>query len=177
MSTYRWEDAATVTFAAMNGVLNLWKDAGPNTQRFMTRLLYDAVFCSGEPNKTGYISSAALLNKRKRKRVTSDHCLSPQFVARMIYDNPDRWLTDLEEFKKLFYMCCTTITVTPEENVALSKLTENRDGKFTVLVPTHKKYEYLNISLLHKNRGVVSDVFEDLVPRELIEYEKQYLVA
>lgn len=175
MTISKWESAATVTFAAMNGVLHLWKGADSHTQRFMTRLLYDAVFCSGEPNKTGYISSEALSNKRKKKKVTSDHCLSPQFVARMVYDNPDRWLTDLEEFKRLFYMCCTTITVTPEENIALSKLTENRDGEFKILIPTHKKYEYLNISLLHKDRGVVTDVFEDLVPKELIDYEQNYL--
>jgi len=177
MMTFNWEFAVPITFDAMNGVLHHWNGADSRTQRYMTRLLYDAVFCSGQPNKTGYISSAALVNKRKKKRVTLDHFLSPQFIARMIYDNPDRWLTDLEEFKKLFYKCCATIEVVPQENIALSKLTENKDGEFKILVPTHKKYEYLNIRLLHKDKGVVTDIFKDLVPEELITYEENYLVS
>lgn len=177
MTLVKWESAANVTFAAMNGVLHLWKDADSYTQRFMTRLLYDAVFCSGNPNNTGYISMNALSNKRKKKKVTLDHCLSPQFVARMVYDNPDKWLSDPDTFKRLFYMCCTTIQVTPEENNALSQLTENRDGVFKILVPTHKKYEHLNIILYHQDKGVVTDVFQDLVPRELVSYEENYLVS
>ncbi len=175
MTLSKWEEASSIAFDAMKGVLYRWKDATPRTQRFMTRLLYDAVFCSGNPNNSGYISVKAMSNKRMKKKVTLDHCLSPQFVARMIYDNPDKWLSDFDTFKKLFYMCCITIQVTPEENIKLSKLTENRDGEFVIHVPTHRKYDHLGIVLFHPEKGVVSDVFEDLVPMELIEYEKDYL--
>jgi hypothetical protein len=159
----------------MKGVLPFWGTANQYKQRSMTRLLYDQVFCAGEPNKTGYISSAAMSAKRKGNKTTKDHCLSPQFVARMVYDNPDVWLTDVEKFKSLFYMCCQTIEITPEENIKLSKLTENRDGEFVIHVPTHRKYDHLGIVLFHPEKGVVSNVFEDLVPMELIEYEEDYL--
>lgn len=176
----KWEAAARVSFDAMNGVLYLWKDAHPFTKRFMTRLLYDQVFCAGDPNKTGYISFDAMSAKRKGKKTTKDHMNSPQFVARMVYDNPDIWLTDYEKFKVLFYMCCQTIEVTAEENNKLSKLTENREGEFSIHVPTHKKYAHLGIVLFHPDKGAISDVteiFEDLVPMELIEYESRYLVS
>lgn len=171
----KWEEFARITFHAMKGVLPFWKDASQFTQRSMTRILYDQVFCAGEPNKTGYISSAAMSAKRKGNKTTKDHCLSPQFVARMVYDNADVWLTDLEKFKSLFYMCCQTIEITPDENIKLSNLTLNKDGEFIIYVPTHKKYDHLGIVLFHPEKGAVTDVFEDLVPVELIEYEKDYL--
>ena len=70
---------------------------------------------------------------------------------------------------------CQTIEVTPHENNKLSQLTENRDGNFVVHVPTHEKYEHLNIVLFHPDKGVVDNIFNHLVPIELVEYEKQYL--
>ena len=151
-------------------------DARSTTIRSHTRLLYDQVFCCGEPNKTGYISLNAMENKKNKQRVCVDHCLSPQFVARMIYDNPDIWLNDFEKFKSLFYQCCLTIKVTPEENNKLSKLTENVNGNFTVHVPTDKKYDHLGIKLFHPEKGFVNNIFDELVPRELVEYEEKYLV-
>ena len=63
------------------------------------------------------------------------------------------------------------------ENTALSNLTKNSDGKLTVEVPTNMKYEHLNIELFHKDKGYVGNIFDDLVPKELIEYEKQYLAS
>ena len=172
----RWESFANVAFHAMRGVIPLWCNGDQFTKRSMTRLLYDQVFSAGEPNKTGYISSDAMTAKRKRNKTTKDHCLSPQFVARMVYDHPDVWLSDYQKFKSLFLMCCLTIEVTPDENNKLRTLTENRDGQFIVHVPTHKKYDHLGIILFHPDKGVVENVFDDLVPPELVEYEKQYLI-
>lgn len=172
----RWEDFALIAFHAMKGVLPFWKNANSHQQRAMTRLLYDQVFCAGEPNKTGYISSAAMSAKRKGNKTTKDHCMSPQFVARMVYDNADVWLTDLDKFKTLFLMCCQTIEVTPDENNKLSQLTENKDGQFIIHVATHLKYDHLGIVLFHPEKGAVRDVFEDLIPSELIDYESNYLV-
>lgn len=173
----RWEDFALIAFHAMKGVLPFWKNANSHQQRAMTRLLYDQVFCAGEPNKTGYISAAAMSAKRKGNKTTKDHCMSPQFVARMVYDNADVWLTDLDKFKTLFLMCCQTIEVTPDENNKLSKLTENKDGQFLIYIATHLKYDHLGIALFHPEKGAVRDVFEDLIPSELIDYESDYLVA
>jgi len=172
----KWEEFAKITFYAMKGVLPFWKSANHLTQRSMTRILYDQVFCSGEPNKTGYISVAAMSAKRKGNKTTKDHCMSPQFVARMVYDNADVWLTDLDKFKTLFLMCCQTIEVTPDENNKLSQLTENKDGQFIIHVATHLKYDHLGIVLFHPEKGAVRDVFEDLIPSELIDYESNYLV-
>jgi len=172
----KWEDFALIAFHAMKGVLPFWKNANSHQQRAMTRLLYDQVFCAGEPNKTGYISVAAMSAKRKGNKTTKDHCMSPQFVARMAYDNADVWLTDLDKFKTLFLMCCQTIEVTPDENNKLSQLTENKDGQFIIHVATHLKYDHLGIVLFHPEKGAVRDVFEDLIPSELIDYESNYLV-
>ena len=172
----KWEDFALIAFHAMKGVLPFWKNANSHQQRAMTRLLYDQVFCAGEPNKTGYISVAAMSAKRKGNKTTKDHCMSPQFVARMVYDNANVWLTDLDKFKTLFLMCCQTIEVTPDENNKLSQLTENKDGQFIIHVATHLKYDHLGIVLFHPEKGAVRDVFEDLIPSELIDYESNYLV-
>lgn len=171
----KWESFAQVAFYAMKGALPLWKDAKPDTVRAMTRILYDQVFCSGDPNKSGYVSSAAMSAKRTNVKTCKDHCISPQFVARMIYDNPDVWLSDLDTFKTLFYKCCATILVTSKENTKLSKLTTNRDGVLTVHVPTKDKYEHLGINLFHEDKGYVDDAFDDLVPEELIIYEQKYI--
>ena len=176
----KWHSHAKAAFYAMKGCLELWvmarKSGDNNLMIALTRILYDQVFSSGKPNQTGYISSAAMTNKREKKKTCSDHCLSPQFVARMVFDNPDVWLSDYEKFKRLFFLCCQTITVTPQENTALSHLTTNKGGKFEVKVPTDKKYEYLKIVLFHPERGIVPNPFGELLPKELLEYEKQYLV-
>ena len=171
----KWESFAEVAFYAMKGALPLWKDAKPDTVRSMTRILYDQVFSSGDPNKSGYISSAAMEAKRKKLKTCKDHCLSPQFVARMVYDNPDVWLSDLDKFKTLFYKCCTTILVTSKENNQLSQLTTNKNGVLNVLVPTHMKYGHLGINLFHEDKGYVDDAFDEIVPPELITYEQKYL--
>lgn len=175
----KWEFFAEVCFDAMNGTLHRWKNANPDTLRSMTRIFYDLVFSSGNSNPTEYISVEAQTFKyTKRVKPTKDHFLSPQFVARMIYDQPEIWLKDIVKFKQIFFLCCQTIQVSKKENIDLSKLTSNKHGEFIVYVPTHKKYEHLGIKLFHNRRGVsdVSEVFEQLVPKELIEYEKQYLV-
>ena len=172
----KWESFAEVAFHAMKGVLPLWTNASPDTRRAMTRILYDLVFSTGDPNKTGYMSSNAMEAKTKRLKTCKDHCLSPQFVARMVYDNPDVWLTDFEKFKKLFHACCQTILITSKQNYALSNLTKNLNGEFFVEVATHEKYKHLNIKLFREQEGYVEDVFYDkLVPIELTKYERKYL--
>ena len=62
----KWESFAEVAFHAMKGALPLWTNASPDTRRAMTRILYDLVFSTGDPNKTGYMSSNAMEAKTKR---------------------------------------------------------------------------------------------------------------
>ena len=63
-------------------------------------------------------------------------------------------------------------------NLALSNLTKNVNGKFTVEVATHEKYKHLIITLFHEQKGYVDSerVLDGLVPSILQEYEEQYLV-
>ena len=172
----KWESFAEVAFNAMKGVLPLWKNASADTKRAMTRILYDLVFSTGNPNPTGYMSREAMQASKRGEKTCKDHCLSPQFVARMVYDNPDVWLTDFENFKELFHACCQTILITSKQNYALSNLTKNLNGEFFVEVATHEKYKHLNIKLFHEQEGYVEDVFYDkLVPIELTKYELKYI--
>ena len=144
------------------------------------------VFDCGNPNHTGFISQTAYNNKLEGKKTVYDHYLSPQFIGRMILDNPDKYLSDFNVFRDLFWKSCGTVVVTAEENIKLSKLTENNDNYYKVFVPTDKKYEHVGIKLLsrpdkkQKWKGV--DVIEssttDLYfPDDLIDYEKVYLVV
>ena len=114
----------------------------------------------------------------KNKRATKDHILSPQFVARMIYDQPEIWLSDYEKFKNLFFISCQTIQITRTENDTLKNFTSNNNNNFVILVPTLQKYEEAGIRLYDQNRVafVNNSIFEELVPDELTNYEKQYLV-
>ena len=114
----------------------------------------------------------------KNKRATRDHILSPQFVARMIYDQPEIWLSEYEKFKQLFFICCQTIQITRTENDVLKNFTSNNNNNFVILVPTLRKYEEAGIRLYDQTqtRFVQNNIFEELVPEELTDYEKQYLV-
>ena len=108
----------------------------------------------------------------------TDTALSPQFVARMIYDQPEIWLSEYEKFKQLFFICCQTIQITRTENDVLKNFTSNNNNNFVILVPTLRKYEEAGIRLYDQTqtRFVQNNIFEELVPEELTDYEKQYLV-
>ena len=76
--------------------------------------------------------------------------------------------------------------VTADENIRLSKLTENDGSDYRVHVPTNRKYNHLGINLYVRPEKVgnwkkadVSSASEiDMhFPPDLIEYEKDYLVA
>jgi hypothetical protein len=99
----------------------------------------------------------------------------------MIMDNPEIYLENFDNFKKLFWLGCSTITVTKKENTSLSLLTNNDGYDYKVYVPTNLKYEHLNINL-HKRidsfwkNSVPTETNIISVPEELLEYEKQFLV-
>ena len=173
----RWEYFAETAFDAMQvqSVRNRWVDAPSQKKISLTRIYYDQINSCGYPNQTDYISMEALKILSKKKRPTRDHILSPQFVARMIYDNADYWLTDYPIFKDLFFKCCTTIQVTRQENDLLKSYTSNHKENFSLYCNTVDKYERAGISLFDGIQFVSNNVFEQLVPKELTEYEKRYL--
>ena len=151
--------------------------------RPISRTYYINVFDCGLINFTGLVSEEALKNKISGKKVVYDHCLSPQFIGKMIMDNPDEYLYKYPAFEELFWESCKTVMVTQEENFALSALTENNGEDYLVHVPTDKKYNYLGINLLFRplrngkwNEAVPLDTNFIEAPETLLEYEKQFLV-
>tara|TARA_B100002019_G_scaffold276707_1_gene275767 strand:+ start:53 stop:586 length:534 start_codon:yes stop_codon:yes gene_type:complete len=165
-----------VAFNALNSNIDCWGD--PDFFRPITRIFYEQVFSSGY-NRTGLISEDAKDNSKQR---THDHCLSPQFICRMIMDNSDIYLSDYDIFESLFHLARTTICVTKDENTQLSLLTENDGINYRVYVPTNLKYQHLGIKLYKKfgaswkNAVKYDENVGDLVPQDLLKYEKKFLV-
>ena len=187
MSKKDWTKYATVAFEAMKANITLWATGDPDTQRAVTKIYYDLVFSSGY-QKTGLVSEGAVaLHKAgKGKQNDDDHILSPQFVARMIMDEPQVWLTDLKKFTQLFGVCRQTILVTSTENHQLRQLTKNDRNTYTVAVPTDKKYAFLNINLMFKvdrkmnsaiqvNQSHIDAILQ--FPQELLNYESQFVTV
>ena len=56
------------------------------------------------------------INKLNKTKTVHDHCLSPQFIGRMIMDNQEKYLSDYETFEEIFWYKCRTIIVTQREN-------------------------------------------------------------
>lgn len=178
-----WEEYCAISYREMKSIVDLWED--PNfDSRPLTRSYYIKVFDCAQVNFTGLASENAIKNKINRKKVVYDHCLSPQFVARMILDNPDIYLKDYESFKQIFWESCKTIMVTQDENFMLSYLTENDGHSYKIKVPTHLKYNHLGIKLYFRPtlKGKWKDNTVPLetniieVPKNLIEYEKYFLI-
>ena len=171
-----WKAYCQTTFNSLRANVNNW--GNPDFFRPITRLYYIGVFDCGTSNHLGLISEEALNNPTER---TKDHCLSPQFIGRMIMDNPEKYLEDYDIFENLFWLSCSLITVTKEENKKLSMLTENDGIDYRVHVPTNLKYQHLGIKLYRKTganwRNAVR-YYDNVIPApsDLLEYEKKFLV-
>jgi hypothetical protein len=182
---YRIDTYCFIAFNCLKANLDLWRSK-PNDKdvlRGITRPYYDLVHSLSIPS--GFITISALEEKRKDSRwvLCRDHCYSPQFIGRMIMDEADTYLNNYEKFRELFYISCTTIDITPEENRALSLLTSNQSGNYKIYVPTDKKYQHLNIELVNRNYGrdwynKPTSPIDNYIqtPQELLEYEKRFLV-
>jgi len=99
----------------------------------------------------------------------------------MIMDDPETYLEDYEIFENLFWLACSTITVTKDENKQLSLLTDNDGTDYKVYVPTNMKYKHLDIKLYKKNGARWKDAIryydnEIPAPKDLLEYERKFLV-
>lgn len=177
-----WKAYCKTSYNALKANLQDW--GKPEFYRPITRIYYINVFDCGMTNFTGLVSEKALENKIKGKKVVYDHCLSPQFIGRMIMDNPEKYLNEYSVFENLFWESCKTIMVTQEENFALASLTENKGNTYKVYVPTNKKYNELGIKLFfrpNKNGRWTETVPMDTniieTPQDLLEYEKQFLFS
>lgn len=177
-----WQIFCEKTYNNMRANAHKWNES-PEWNIALARDFYLGVFDSGNPNPTGLISENAYVNKMNKGKTTHDHCLSPQFVGRMILDNQDTYLSDYEKFKSVFWYSCRTIIVTSKENESLSFLTQNKDDGYKVLVATNMKYSHLGIKLYERESGkkewkyarpINNNVLD--VPQELLEYEKRFLV-
>jgi hypothetical protein len=172
-----WEAYCETAYNNMKSNIHNWGKT--DYFRPITRTFYINVFDCAKINHLGLISENALNNPLER---TDDHCLSPQFIGRMIADNPDIYLEDYEKFKNMFWLGCSTITVTKKENTALSLLTDNNGYDYKVYVPTNLKYNHLDIKL-YKRYGtkwkdsapLESNIID--TPIELLDYEKLFLVG
>lgn len=171
-----WRNHCKATFNALRANVDNWKD--PSYFRAITRIYYIGVFDCKQVNHLGLISESARSNADIR---TQDHCMSPQFVGRMIMDKHEIYLTDYELFENLFWLSCSVITVTKKENTRLSRLTSNNGTDYKVYVPTNLKYKHLGIQLYKKTE---SRLWKDSVkydnniipaPTDLLEYEKSFL--
>jgi hypothetical protein len=180
----KWEVYAEGTFNNMRANAHNWERSFDD-KRKISRDFYYGVFDAGNPNPTDLISEKALENQLNRRTSlnTWDHYHCPQFVGRMIMSNQEKYLTDYEEFKKIFLVCTQQIRVTKKENDALSFLTEPDKEDYKVLVSTNLKYNHLGINLYKRQEGksrwknsdpVDSNILE--VPEDLLEYEMRYLV-
>lgn len=176
MNPKNWKAYCKTTFNSLRANVDNWGD--PDFFRPITRIYYIGVFDCAQVNHLGLISEAAKDNPKER---THDHCLSPQFIGRMIMDNPDKYLEDYDVFENLFWLSCSTITVTKDENKRLSMLTENNGIDYKVHVPTDLKYKHLGIKLYQKNGATWKTAveYDDNIipaPSDLLEYEKRFLV-
>lgn len=176
MKSKNWEAYCKTSFNSLRSNVENWGE--PDFFRPITRIYYISVFDCAQVNHLGLISEKAKNNPKER---TYDHCLSPQFIGRMIMDHSEKYLEDYEVFKNLFWLSCSTITVTKNENVQLSRLTENNGIDYRVYVPTNLKYKHLNIKLYKRTNkrwknAVECDDNIISVPEDLIRYEREFIV-
>lgn len=176
-----WQAYCETTFNSLRANRHNW--GRPEFARPLTRIYYIGVFDCGLPNSTGFISEAAYNNKLSGQKTVHDHYLSPQFVGRMILDNPNKYLEDYEVFSDIFWKSCGTVVVTQDENIKLSQLTDNKGNDYKVMIPTDEKYKHLGINLYQrpdnsprwKNAQPTENVLD--FPQDLIEYERRFLVC
>lgn len=174
-----WKSYCETTYNSLRANVHNW--GKPEFARPITRIYYIGVFDTGNPNPTGFISEAAYHNKVEGKKTVNDHYLSPQFIGRMILDNPDKYLSDFAVFQDLFWKSCATIIVTADENIQLSSLTVNDGLDYSVKVPTDQKYDHVGIKLYQRQSNKKLWKYchptteKPDVPPSLLDYERQFL--
>ena len=178
------EEYCRTAFNSMKA--NLYRWGKPETDlRSLTRIYYVNVHDSGY-DPLNYISEEAIpyrLNLQTKK-ITSDHYTRPQMQSRLIYNNPDKYLSDYDIFKKLFFDARKTVITTKDENDRASKDTNNNGILYSIKHLSNEVYDSLGIKMYEfsdhhywkdKEFKLVSN---DVLPfnAEVLESEKQFLI-
>lgn len=198
-------------FNSLNANRDQWNCGDSDFFRPITRIMYEAVVQSGY-DRLDFISERAFqdilecLDKNislgKCKTITYDHHLSPQFCGRMVMDNPEKYLDNYEDFKKVFYAARQVVLVTKKENSAVASLSQvdQKTGRYIVYKPTDEKYKTIESSFMKHSEKlnnparskwdqknlpenlIVSCELEEVyggsnkdVIRDLLKYEERYL--
>ena len=152
---------------------NLYRWGKPETSvRSLTRIFYVNVHDSGKDN-IGLISEEAIQYKIKgiAKKTSEDHYARPQAQAYMIYDNPDKYLSDYEVFKKIFFDARKIIIVAKSENDLFSNDTTSDDGiNFAIKTRSDKLYQKHGVKLFSytgercwKDRTFTPASYDDMI--------------
>ena len=178
------EEYCLTAFNSMKA--NLYRWGKPETDlRSLTRIYYVNVHDSGY-DPLNYISEEAIpyrLNLQTKK-ITSDHYTRPQMQSRLIYNNPDKYLSDYDIFKKLFFDARKTVIITKDENERASKDTNNNGILYSIKLLSNEVYDSLGIKMYEfSNHHYWKDkefklVSNDVLPfnAEVLESEKQFLI-
>lgn len=119
---------------------------------------------------------------KKSVKDCHDHFATPQFVARIIFDNFEdfRGVDGEKLFHELFNFCRRTIIVTGEQNRVLSSYTHNKNGEFFLHEGIVGRYLKEDYTILHNEIGVIdTETFLNIlnVPDYILEKEKEYILA
>lgn len=135
---------------AFNGMkANFYRWGKPETSiRALTRIFYVNVHDSGKDN-IGLISEVAMKYKVTgvAKKTSDDHYARPQAQAYMIYDNPDKYLSDYDVFREIFFDARRTIIVAKTENDLFSNDTSNDGTNFVIQTRSDKLYQKHGVKL------------------------------
>ena len=128
---------------------NLYRWGKPETDiRSMTRQYYVNIHDSGKDNIMLIIEKAMKYKlSSSKKTTTDDHYTRPQAQAYMIYDNPDKYLSSYDVFKKIFFDARKTIVVAKEENDLFRNDTTNDGYNFNIKTRSDKLYQKHGVKL------------------------------
>ena len=165
--TKKQETTIETVFEVLNSCIHLWKKGFDD--RLITRIFYVAVINI----HSGYSSPNAMSGEWE---TTEDHVFTPQFIARYLLDNANKYLNDFVLFRELFIWSSTVITVTKVENNLLKGQTKNKDDVFSITCLMNEKYKKVGIDKLYKESVGYVEGFPLEIWPGILEYEKQYLV-
>ena len=170
------EEYCLTAFNSMKANLYRWNN--PETDiRSLTRIYYVNVHDSGY-DRLNYISEEAIpyrLNSQTKK-ITWDHYTRPQAQSYMIYNNPDKYLSDYDTFKKLFFDARKTVIITCDENDRASKDTNNDGILYTIKHLSNEVYDSLGIKMYEfSNHHYWKDKEFKLVSNDILHYNSEVL--
>jgi len=171
------EQYCITAFDCMKASLYRW--GLPETDiRSLTRIFYVNVHDSGKDNIM-LISEEAMKYKIKgiAKKTTDDHYTRPQAQAYMIYDNPDKYLSDYDVFKKIFFDARKTIIVAKSENDLFSEDTSNDGFNFRIGTKSDELYQKHGVMLFrYSGNGSWINRKFDLVSYDAMVFNDDALV-